>query len=194
MADIEISNSMHRVKATDILALRSIFAERPPDDLRSLYELLDGATRHLYDHAVPIDWCDGAELARLHTAAASVLFPLRKSGLADLGEAMSLRSYSTVYKLVLAIPSFSFVVRRAGALWSSYHDAGVATIEERTDRSLQLVVRGAPELPLPLAEVVSGTIRALGQITRTQNVRVHEGGHRDAWRWFIRWRGRGDVE
>ncbi len=190
----EGSSFMHRVKATDILALRNMFAERPAEELRSLYELLDEETRRLYDEALPVDWCDGAELARLHTAAAGVLFPMRKSALADLGEAMALRSYSTVYKLVLAIPSFSFVVKQAGALWSSYHDAGVATIEDRTDRALQLVVRGAPELPLPLAQVVSGTIRALGQITRTKNVRVQEGGRREAWRWSIRWRGRGEAE
>jgi hypothetical protein len=194
MAAFESSSSMHRVKATDILALRNIFADRPREELSALHELLDEATRRLYDEALPVDWCDGAELARLHTAAASILFPMRKSPLADLGEALALRSYSTVYKLVLAIPSFSFVVRRAGALWSAYHDAGVATIEDRSGSSMNLVVRGAPELPPPLAEVVSGTIRALGQITRTKQVRVQHGGHRHAWCWLITWRSRGEPE
>jgi hypothetical protein len=185
---------MHRVKATDILALRAIFAERPPEELRALYDALDDDTRRLYEEAVPVAWCDGSELARLHTAAAAILFPMRRSALADLGEAMALRSYSTVYKLVLAIPSFSFVVRRAGALWSAYHEAGVATMEDRMHRSMTLVVRDAPELPLALTEVISGSIRALGQITRTKDVRVQAGGNRDAWRWFIRWHGRGDPE
>jgi hypothetical protein len=183
--------SMHRVKATDILALRKIVAERPSDDGRALQELLDDGTRRLFNEALPVVWCDGAELARLYRAAASVLFPGRKHALADLGEELALRSYSTVYKLVLAIPSFSFVVRRAGVLWSSYHDAGVATITDLTDQSLTLVVRGAPELPPPLASVVAGTIRALGQITRTKHVRVEEGGGPDAWRWDVRWSGTG---
>jgi hypothetical protein len=182
---------MHRVKATDILALRKIFAERPSDDGRALHELLDDATRRLYTEALPVEWCDGVELARLYRAAASVLFAGRKNALADLGEELGLRSYSTVYKLVLAIPSFSFVVRRAGVLWSSYHDAGIATVEELTGHSLTLLVRGAPELPPPLASVVAGTIRALGQITRTKNVRVEEGGTPEAWRWEVKWSGAG---
>jgi|SoiMethySBSTD1v2_1073268.scaffolds.fasta_scaffold05857_7 hypothetical protein len=182
---------MHRVKATDILALRDIFTERSAEERRLFDERLDDTTRLLYEEALANEWCDGAELARLHVAAAEVLFPKRKQGLADLGEQLALRSYSTVYKLVLAIPSFSFVVRRAGALWSSYHDTGIATIEEQTERSLILVVREAPEFPPALAGVVSGTIRALGQITRTKNVRVREGGDPREWRWQAVWTRRG---
>jgi hypothetical protein len=174
-----------------MLALRKIFAERPSDDGLALRGLLDAGTRRLFDEALPVEWCDGEELARLYRAAALVLFPGRKHGLADLGEELGLRSYSTVYKLVLAIPSFSFVVRRAGTLWSSYHDAGVATISDLTDQSLTLVVRDAPELPPTLASVVAGTIRALGRITRTKHVRVEEGGGPDAWLWDVRWSGTG---
>jgi hypothetical protein len=185
---------MHRVKATDMLALRKLLAERSPDDRRELDERLDRETRRLYVDALPVEWCDGVVLARLLLAAATVLYPGRKAPLTDLGEELALRSYSTVYKLVLAIPSFSFVVRRAGALWSAYHEAGVATVEDLGERSLCLVVREAPELPPPLASVISGTIRALGRITRYKGVVVEEAGDPDAWRWLVGWRARGKGE
>jgi hypothetical protein len=178
---------MHRIKATDVLALRKMFAERPAEDTERLLTGLDADARALYETARAVDWCDAAVLCRLHQQVASILFPHSRKGLTLLGEELGERSYSTVYKLLLAVPSFSFVVRRAGALWSAYHASGIVKIEDLKERSLTFVVREAPEFPEPLTGIVSGTILALGKITRTKNPRVQEGGSPEAWRWAVSW-------
>lgn len=178
---------MHRIKATDVLALRKIFADRPPEDTERLLAALAPDERALFETALPVHWCDGAVLCRLHQRVSTLLYPHAKKGMTLLGEELANRSYSTVYKLVLAVPTFSFVVRRAGALWSAYHASGIAKIEDLKERSLTLVVREAPEFPPALASVVAGTILALGKITRTKHPRVQEAGSPEAWRWEVAW-------
>jgi hypothetical protein len=71
---------MHRIKATDVLALRKMFAERPPEDTERLLGGLDVDARALYETALPVHWCDGAVLCRLHQRVASILFPTRRRG------------------------------------------------------------------------------------------------------------------
>jgi hypothetical protein len=80
------------------------------------------------------------------------------------------------------------MVRRSPTLWAIYHGYGKAAIEDQTPSSMRVVVRGAPELPSPLADVISGHILALAHVTKTKNATVRvESRNPEAWSWMISW-------
>jgi hypothetical protein len=123
---------MHLIKATDLTALRKIVADREPEVRAALVERLDPETRACFESATPVEWVPAHRICSLHVAAADILFPGEKAALTRLGQELATRSFSTIYKILMAVPSFSFVVRRTPTLWALYHGSGKATIEDQT--------------------------------------------------------------
>jgi hypothetical protein len=178
-----------RVKGSDLVVLRKLFSERPPEDLQRFLSQLNAQDRDGYENALHITWLPADMLTRIYIAAAPIFFPTSASALRQLGQLLATSSFSTVYKLVLAVPSLHFVVRRASIVWSSYHDLGKATIEDQSEHALSLVVRGTPKLMFEMRELIAGHILALARATNTKNARVEVvSDDPNAWRWRITWR------
>jgi cytochrome b561 len=98
-------------------------------------------------------------------------------------------AYRGVYRVFLAIPSVGFVLSRTAAMWTTYHSTGAATIEEATDHSAVLVVRGAEAIQKAMVEVVTGHVLALAELTRAREPLVHGDGKNPAeLRWIMRWK------
>lgn len=177
-----------RIKGTDIVTLRKLFADRPPSDLARFLQSLAPEDREGYEGALHFHWLPADRVTRIFVAAAPLFFPSSPRALQQLGQLLATRSFSSVYKLILSVPSLPFVVRRASMVWSWYHDLGEASIEDTSDRALTLVVRGTPRLPEAMRELIAGHLLALAEATHTPNAKVTLfSDDPNAWRWRIRW-------
>jgi hypothetical protein len=177
-----------RIKGTDIVTLRKLFADRPPSDLARFLATLAPEDREGYEGALHFHWLPADSVTRIFVAAAPFFFPSSPKALQQLGQLLATRSFSGVYKLILSVPSLPFVVRRASMVWSWYHDLGEASIEDASDHALTLVVRGTPRLPEAMRELIAGHLLALAEATHTPNAKVTLfSDDPSAWRWKIRW-------
>ena len=176
----------HRTKGTDIVALRKIFKAR--GDAADFEASLPPDLRRLYRESLAFHWNPVTDQTALYRAASEVLYPGDPDGLMRLGRDMALHSYSTVYKILLRLPTTQFVIAQAAKLWSAYFDRGRAAVEEVSPKGAVFVLRDYPELPADMRQIVRGNITAAAETTGVKGVRVrHEDADARAWRWVIAW-------
>jgi hypothetical protein len=179
---------MHKVKASDLVTLRRSLAESRPDVLAEVRERMPEPLRATLDATVASAWLPDPQICELYGYFARALHPGAVHPFIQLGREMALMSYRGVYRVFLSIPSTSFVMSRAAAVWASYHSTGKATIEDAQDRAAVLVVRDADPIEKAMIDVISGHILALAELTGAKDPRVVSSGDaRAGYRWAIRW-------
>jgi hypothetical protein len=180
---------VHKVKATDLVTLRKELTERDGETLAKVRARMPSDLRAVFDGAVASSWIPDPELVAIYGHFCAVLFPGALAPFTHLGRRVGRQSYTGVYRVFLAIPSTTFVIGRAAAMWATYHSTGKATVEEITSHSADYVVRGADPIRREMIDYITGHVLAIAELTRAQDARVaaklDEPG---VLRWVIRWK------
>jgi hypothetical protein len=180
---------MHKVKASDLISLRKALADDQPAALEEARRRMPADLRATLDKTVASTWLDEPEICKVYRHFAEVLFPGARAPFVDLGRQMALASYRGVYRVFLAIPSTGYVIKKAASVWASYHSTGSATMEDVTDRSATLVVRGAEPISRPMIDVITGHIVALAELTGAKDPIVAPRSEEPrTLKWAIRWK------
>lgn len=180
---------MHLVKASDLVGLRKHLAEERPEVLDQVRVRLSPELRAVLDKAVASTWLPDLQICELYEHFAKVLFPKSLSSYVQLGHLMALNSYRGVYRVFLAIPSTTFVMKKTASVWASYHSTGKASMEEIQDRSAVLVVRGADPICKVMIDIITGHIIALAELTQAKDPLVAANvSDPNELRWAIRWK------
>lgn len=179
---------MHQIKATDIPSLRAVFKERGTTVEDAFLARLSAAQLERYRNLTASAWVPATEFQPLYEAAARALFPGSMDPGYQLGRLMAERSYRGVYRMVLAIPSVSFVIGRAAAVWSAYHSEGEARAEQTGPTTVVLAVTRAPGLPRWYVNVIRGHLAVLAELSGGKGARVSaDDDDPQRWRWIVSW-------
>jgi hypothetical protein len=179
---------MHEIKGSDLAVLKTILREKGRGLEETFLSHLTTEQAGLYHSVRHTSWLPAEPTQPLYEAAIRVLFPGAMDGAYKLGRLLADRSYSTLYRIVISIPSVSFVMRRAAAVWSSHHGMGEASTKQTSPKSAVMIVTGAPEMPKFLLNLVRGHIAVLTEITGGKNVRVNvDADDPQNWQWNIFW-------
>lgn len=180
---------VHKVKAADLVTLRKELAERDPEALGKVRARMSDELRATFDGAVASSWIPDPEMVAMYGHFCAVLLPGVLAPFTQLGRRVALQSYSGVYRVFLAIPSTSFVIERAAAMWAAYHSTGKATVEDVTRNGAVYVVRGAEPIRKEMIDYISGHVLALAELTRAVDARVAPNlDEPGVLRWVIRWK------
>lgn len=180
---------MPNMKPTDIVVLKKIFKEMDPSKEQDYLNRLSEEQRHIYKDAMystmlPIEIVD-----EMYHHGAECLFPNASDKYIAFGKFVSERSFSTVYKIFMRIPTRKFVIGKASAVWQNYHEKGEAKIENLTDKSGDFVVYNYPELTKVLRLVAGGHLAKMLELIGTKDVHVnHIDTNPNEWRWQIDWK------
>ncbi|MFO0549440.1 MAG: hypothetical protein U0271_13695 [Polyangiaceae bacterium] len=180
---------MHLVKASDLVGLRKHLADERPEVLDQVRARLSPELRAVLDKAVASTWLADPEICELYEHFAKTLFPGSLSAHTQLGHMMALNSYRGVYRVFLAIPSTTFVMKKSASVWASYHSTGKASMEDVQERSAVLVVRGADPICKVMVDIITGHILALAELTQAKSPLVAANvSNSSELRWSIRWK------
>jgi hypothetical protein len=179
---------VHQVKAADLVTLRKELTERDPEALAKVRARMTDELRTVFDGAVASTWIPDPQLVAIYGHFCAVLMPGVLAPYTQLGRRVASQSYTGVYRVFLSIPSTSFVIGRAAAMWAAYHSTGTATVET-VPGGVEYVVRGAEPIRREMIDYISGHILAIAELTRAKDARVaaklDEPG---VLRWLIRWK------
>lgn len=179
---------MSKIKGTDVVALRVLLKEKGAAAEEAFQGLLTSELKRLYLDTMAFTWNSVDLQTRLYEAAVEILFPGDPDGLCRLGREMARRSYSTIYKILLRLPSLQFVMNQAAKMWVAYFEQGVGSIIDAGEKTATFVVSGYPELPRSMRQVVRGNITAITELTGIKNVRIrHDESDPKAWKWIVQW-------
>ncbi|MCD4813597.1 hypothetical protein K8S19_07895 [bacterium] len=179
---------MAKTKGTDVVALRKLFAGVGEEKLDAFREKLAPELFSVFENIIHTSWTPIQEQTDIYEAAARVLFPGDPERMHTLGKAMAARSYSTVYKLFLRIPTIQFVLSRVAIMWRSYHDKGEATVEGFENNQGIFIVRKYPDLPRKMRVVIGGHLEILLELTGAKNIKILvRDNDPDAWHWDCLW-------
>jgi hypothetical protein len=180
---------MANVKGTDLLTIRRLLAEGPPGaEGRALARVSTEAVE-AYRRTVASTWTPVELQAALFDAAARELFPNRTDAVELLFVDVARRSYSTVYRIFLKVPSVQFLVSQAANLWKTYYDEGYASAEDAGRGRAYFHVSEFPGLPKALRSAIAGHIRFLVENTGAKHVTITvTESHPVRWTWYITYR------
>ncbi len=180
---------MAMVKGTDFGSLRKLLRRRGSGAESAFVAALPGEQADMYRRVRDFDFIPVKDHARFIVAAAEILFPGQQNNQELLGRALAEVTFSGVYRIFLRIPSVSYIIGRAAAVWGTYYDTGEAAVENIKPAAADLVVRGFPELPAPLRRTTTGHVEVLLERTGAKDARIRrEDKDPNAWRWITTWR------
>jgi hypothetical protein len=179
---------MAKTKGTDIVGLRKIIQAKGVDFEREFIKDLPEYLSKMYQSALHNTWSPVEKQTELYLLAASMLFPDDPDSMLKLGKAMAEKSFSTVYKVFLRIPTKQYIMARTAQVWSTYYDHGRACTENFTPTSVDFVVRDFPDLPDKLRELICGHLVVILEMTGSRNIRVQRADiPTKEWRWLLTW-------
>lgn len=179
---------MPKTKGTDTVSLKSFFTKENKDMESKFLAKLSEDDQKVYQSTIATSWIDVNAVARILEAAGSTLFPGEKDALVQLGIKLGEKAYSGIYSVFLLIPKPSYVLKRAANVWKSYYDKGVANIENTSEKGVDLIVRGFPDLPKALRDSTSGHISVLLGKTGLKSLNItHNETNPDQWIWHTTW-------
>ena len=179
---------MALTKGTDVAVLRDLLRKRGPEVEAAVVAKMDPEARRLYEKALAFDWSPVELQMRVYLAAARTLFPSSAEPMAELGEVLARADYGGLYRFFLRIPTVKYVMSKAAQLWRTYYDTGQATVENAAEGSIDVVVRGFPDLPPPMREMAGGHMLVLLELTAGKRGRlVRDESDPSAWRWKLSW-------
>jgi len=179
---------MPEIKGTDIVLLRKLNKEKDDQLEQTLFAKLSEQARDVYLHAMPISWTPIDIQAQIYEAVAEVMYPGDKNRIFKLHLDLAKRTYTGLYKVFLAIPSVQFVIKRAASIWRTYYNAGETSVENISDKALDFIVTGFPELPFAMRESTNAHIVYLAQATGKKGVAIkRDDSNREKWVWHVSW-------
>lgn len=180
---------MARVKGTDVVGLRKIFADRGSQLENTFKDRLTPEQLQLYTRLLPSTWTPIDDWLGLLTIATDVLFPHDREPWVSLGKSLAEQSYGSVYRVFLRVPTVKFVISRGAAIWNTYYDTGTVRATSTGPKLIELAVDDFPELPLEFREAARGHILVLLELTGAQPIAVRpDYTNPRSWRWEIEWR------
>lgn len=180
---------MTKTKGTDIVSLRKVFQEQGAEREKAFVVSLPSDLQLLYQTALHNTWTLVEKQTELYQRAAEFLYPGSPDIMRKLGKAMAGKSFSTVYRLFLRIPTLAFVIARTAQIWGTYYDRGRASVEDFQPLSgARFVVRDVPDLPRALREVVCGHLEVILELTGCLDIRIDLEEEPGQWIWRLRWR------
>jgi uncharacterized protein (TIGR02265 family) len=179
---------MPKTKASDIVVIRKMLAERGAEAEKSFLDQLTPEVQVCYQQALPSQWIDNAVQAPVFAAAARVLYPLDATGLRTLAATVAKFNFSGVYRIFLQIPTVGFIVKNVARTWRAFYEKGNSRVEDLTATSAVLVVEGFPELTATEREYLCGYYAGILELTGATNIRVRKiEQDPQAWKWSIQW-------
>lgn len=179
---------MQKINGSDVVSLRKVFKEAGHSTEQVFLNKLSPDMLDFYKTTLHTSWNPIQKQTELYRYAADALFPEKREKMFLLGKAMATNTFSGVYKIFLRIPSVQFIISRAVSIWKSYHDTGVACIENVTDNSCDFVVREYPSFPQELQLMTKGHITTLLEMAGRSDIKVVlDTSDSNAWRWKISW-------
>jgi hypothetical protein len=179
---------MAKQKGTNIVALRELFKEQGVDLEKDFLKQLSTECQRLYKMALATTMTDVKIQTAIYVAAAQTLYPHSVDPLYELGLELANRSFKGIYRLFIRIPTPSFVINKAAAIWSTYYDTGVTGLEHVTKNSGDFLLKDIPELPKEALHYIGGHAVKLLQLAGAQNVRldIHD-QNENCWRLKLHW-------
>ncbi len=179
---------MARVKASGIMTVRQLLAQRGAELLRAFTARLSPETLKAFQTAVATSWISFPAEAEIFDAAAALLFPGDGQGLRKLGAAVAQIQFTGVYKAFLMVASVSFIVKRVATIWNTIYDSGQARVENLTNRGGVLVATGLPDQLPTQREYICGFLTRLLEFAGAKNIRVTKlENDPQAWKWLFAW-------
>jgi len=180
---------MARVKGADIIGLRKVFAERGCQIEDEFKAKLNPEQQEMYTRLLPSMWVPVEDWLGLLTVATKTLFPNERQPWVSLGRSLAEKSYGSVYRVFLRVPTVKVVISRAAAIWNTYYDTGQVRATSTGPKLIELVVEDFPELPFEFREAARGHVLVLLELTGAQPVAVRpDYANPSSWRWEIEWR------
>jgi hypothetical protein len=180
---------MPNVKGTAVVGLKKIFKESDPACEVEFFRRIGAEMAATYKMMLPSSWYPIELMTTIYENAALVLYAGQAKPKRQLGHAMASHTYSTIYKLLLRIPSAQFVVSRAAQIWDSFYDKGQVTIENFNSKTGgDMVVREFPELNDTFRDLVCGHLVYLMESNGIKNIKAAiDDTDPQAWRWSLTW-------
>lgn len=179
---------MARYKGAPIVIVRARLRELGPEVEEAVRSRLSPDARQTLDTLLATSWAPIAHAEEIYAVAAPVLHPNAQDPAFALGAALGQEMLNGVYRFVARVISVPFLVAQTAALWSRYHDTGVASTQQTAPRTVVLHVREHPMFPPTVRRTLTGWLASAIERTGAQNVRVIDGGSSVCWVWTATWR------
>ena len=179
---------MAKIKGTDLTILRNLIRDQGPAAESKLLSQLSEEAGKVYRTALPILWIPIEIQAQIYEAAAAELYPRSSNPVQDLFMVVSSKTYSTIYKVFLSIPSLEFIMSQAAKVWGNYYDKGKAFIENKSEKSVDFVVVDFPDLPKAMREATISHVAFLAKNSGLKAVQVTlDESNPNKWVWHVTW-------
>ncbi len=179
---------MAKQKGTNIVTLRKLFQEKGETWEQPFLSKLTPELERIYKTAFATTMTPVEKQTQLYVAAAETLFPRDADPLYQLGLELANRSYTGIYRLFLKIPTPSYVISKAAAIWGTYYDQGSGALENIKKNGVDFILKDIPELPLPALHYIAGHAVQLLQMAGAKNVTVEiDSSQSNCWRWKLAW-------
>ena len=172
-----------QTKGNDIMTLRNMMRELEPEKQKIFLAAIGPEARKLFETSMAIQWI-ALDLEReILAAAAAVLYPKDPRGVRRLAKQIANRSFGTIYKIFLRLPSIAFLVKRSSSIWKLFYRQGQATVEDFSGNRGTLVVRAFPGLSAVHRQYLCGFFEAILETNGAKHVHVElDESDPDAWR------------
>lgn len=180
---------MPNVKASDVVIILKMLADRAPDSDPALAAGLDPEVYRQVKTAASTSWIPVETEARFLEQAVKILYPNDPRGLIRLGGDVSKVQFTGIYKVFLMIPSVSFIVKRISLAYKSLIDTGTARVENLTANSGTLVTSGLPQLSAVQRQYIGGVLAGVVELTGAKDVQIRlDEADPQNWKWTLTWK------
>ncbi|MCD4814735.1 hypothetical protein K8S19_13715 [bacterium] len=181
---------MADAKGTGVVFLKNKLKANNTDEEVVFISKLPEKIKNIYFKTLSISWIPVEYLAVMMETTAEIVYPDDQEALFKLGQDEASDNLNGVYKVMLKMTTVPFLVRQTAKLWRHYHAAGEASaaFDKNSDKQGYMMVRGYPEFPASMREVVRGYISGALALTRARNISVVlDELDPQCWKWHCKW-------
>ncbi len=92
----------------------------------------------------------------------------------DLGRRAAARDLGTTFRIISAMASIEFLLRRAQVFWAAYCDRGKMVLETSAEKSYRGRLEGFPEIDRAHCVIVEGWLEGMGTALGAQDMAVKQ--------------------
>jgi len=179
---------MPYIKPSNLIKLKEIVRGRGDAFEREFLDKLPAEVVQLYKFPALKPWIPSSLEVHIMQRAAELFFPDSAHRMRDLAHMLAQMTMTGIYRVFLAIPTPTFVIKRVAQIWRLFYQHGHARIIDTHDGGATLEVVELPDLEDYQKEFIAGYVAATLELANAGDVRVtFDGSNPAAWRWVITW-------
>ncbi|MBN1960116.1 MAG: hypothetical protein JW841_04160 [Deltaproteobacteria bacterium] len=179
---------MAEIKATAVCFIKQKLRDLGGDAESAFIKTLPVKAAEIYKTVLPLSWIPTDIAAIIYKQGAKTLYPGNHNDcLRQLGFESCRVSYTGIYRLLIRISTIPFLLEQAARIWSNHYNKGQVVAQRLSAKTAVFIVRDYPDLNDTLAEVISGYICALCELSGEKDPYVKRENTPSEWRWMVNW-------